>query len=184
MKIFALAFLLAIAAGAGSVSAQDTNNLNTLLGQFENKTNVMVIKGFADVGTIPLGQSEVRVRTRESQNVATGEKMYGLVVDWVHDGVHRRLLVDEDELDGLINAVNYLVSVDYNVTKQPGFEGNFRTRSGLQAIAHSERKEAAVLLFLQFDDALRVSMTSVQMQSFSKLLQQGRKDLETLKSGK
>lgn len=184
MKTLALALLLAMVAVSRSVHAEDTNNLNTFLGQFENKTNVMIIKGFGDVGTIPFNQGEVRVRSRESQNLATGQKMYGLVVEWGREGApHRRILLDDDEVEGLINAVNYLVTIDYKVTKQPGFEASFQTRAGLQAIARSERKEGAVFTLLQFDDSIRIPMTSVQMQLFSKLLQQGRKNLETLKAG-
>jgi hypothetical protein len=176
---------LAAACVSLSLAAQDTNDLKTVIGQFESRTDVLLVKGFATVGTIPLNQVELRVRSRETQDLATGEKVYGVSVEWGREEAqHRRILVDEDELNALVNAVNYLTAVNYDVTRQPGFEASFTTKAGLQVLAHSERKEGAVLTYLQFEDNARIPLTSVQIQQFGKLLEQARKELEVLKAGK
>ena len=88
MKTFYLAVGLAL--GVLSLSAraqnQDTNNLNTALGRFESRPDVLIGQGFGDVGNLPLGQAEVRVRACECRNLATGEKLSGLSVAWGENG--------------------------------------------------------------------------------------------------
>jgi hypothetical protein len=187
MKTSTLAVGLAF--GVLTVSAlaqtQDTNNLNTAIGRFECRTNVLIGQGFGDLGTIPFGQDEVRVRARESRNLATDEKVFGLSVAWGENGRWLRLLVDDDELDGLIDAVGRLAAIrGEEVTSLPGFEASFTTRAGLRVIAHSDRAEGAVLTYLQFEDFPRIPLSSVQIQQLGVLLQQGRKNLEALKAGK
>jgi hypothetical protein len=176
---------LAASTLAFSIAAQDTNDLKTVIGQFESKPDAIVVKGFGNVGSIPLNPGEVEIRTRESQIIGGTEKIYGLVVEWQQDNVqHRRILVDDDELDTFINAINYLLQINYNVTRQPAFEASFTTKAGLQVIVRSDRKAGTLLAWLQFEDAPRLALTSDQMQQFSNLLQQARKKIDALRDNK
>ena len=186
MKTFYLAVGLAL--GVLSLSAraqnQDTNNLNTALGRFESRPDALIGQGFGEVGNLPLGQAEVRVRACECRNLATGEKLYGLSVAWGENGRWLRLLVDDDELDGLMDAVNRLATIKgEDVTSLPGFEASFTTKAGLRVIAHSDRKDGTVLTYLQFEDSPRIPLSSIQIQQLGGLLQQGRKKLDALKAG-
>jgi hypothetical protein len=186
MKSFTLAVGLAL--GVLSLSAlaqnQDTNNLNTALGRFERQRDALIGQGFGDLGSIPFGQAELRVRACECRNLATGEKLYGLSVVWGENGRWLRLLVDDDELDGLMAAVNRLAAIKgEEVTSLPGFEASFTTKAGLRVIAHSDRADGAVLTYLQFEDSPRIPLSSVQLQQLDVLLRQGRKKLDALKAG-
>jgi uncharacterized protein YlbG (UPF0298 family) len=184
MKTSCLAVGLAFGVLALSATAQTTNNLNTALGRFESRLDVLVGQGFGDVGTVAFGQEEVRVRALESRNMATGDKIYGLSVDWGKNSRYLRLLVDDDELDGLIDSVTRLTAIKSgDVTSLPGFEANFTTKAGLRVTAHSDRREGTVLTYLQFADSPRISMSSIQIQQLGVLLQQGRKTLDALKAG-
>ena len=142
-------------------------------------------QGFGDIGTLPFGQAVVRVRTCESRNLATGEKLYGLSVAWGENGRFLRLLVDDDELDGLMDAVGRLATIrGEEVTSLPGFEASFTTKAGLRVIAHGDRLNGTVLTYLQFEDFPRIPLSSVQIQQLGGLLQLGRKNLDTLKVDK
>ena len=187
MKIFGL--VVGLALGVLTLSAraqnQDTNNLNTALGRFERRPDVLLGQGFGEIGALPLGQTEVRVRACESRNLATDEKVYGLSVVWGENGRFLRLLVDDDELDGLMDAVGRLATIrGEEVTSLPGFEASFTTKAGLRVVAHSDRAEGAVLTYLQFEDFPRIPLSSVQIQQLGVLLQQGRKNIDSLKTGK
>jgi hypothetical protein len=105
-------------------------------------------------------------------------------VAWGENGRWLRLLVDDDELDGLTDAVGRLATIKgEDVTSLPGFEASFSTKAGLRVIAHSDRANGAVLTYLQFEDSPRIPLSSVQIQQLGVLLQQGRKKLDALKAG-
>jgi len=186
MKTSTLAVGLALGVLTLSARAQnqDTNNLNTAIGRFESRPDALIGQGFGDIGSIPFGQAEVRVRACECRNLATDEKVYGLSVAWGENGRWLRLLVDDDELDGLMDAVNRLATIKgEDVTSLPGFEASFTTKAGLRVIAHSDRKDGTVLTYLQFEDSPRIPLSSIQIQQLGGLLQQGRKKLDALKAG-
>ena len=186
MKLSTLAIGLALGVLALSARAQNqhTNNLNTALGRFECQRDALIGQGFGDLGSIPFGQDEVRVRACECRNLATGEKVYGLSVAWGENGRWLRLLVDDDELDGLMEAAGRLATIKgEEVTTLPGFEASFTTKAGLRVIAHSDRADGAVPTFLQFEDSPRIPLSSVQLQQLDVLLRQGRKKLDALKAG-
>jgi hypothetical protein len=187
MKTSTLAIALAL--GVLSLSAraqnQNTNNLNTVIGRFESRPDALIGQGVGDIGTLPFGPAEVRVRACESRNLTTDEKVFGLSVAWGENGRWLRLLVDDDELDGLTDAVSRLSTIQgEDVTPLPGFEASFTTKAGLRVIAHSDRANGAVLTYLQFTDTPRISLSSIQIQQLGGLLQQGRKTLDALKAGK
>jgi hypothetical protein len=105
--LIALTFLV-----AGVAMAQDTNDLKTQLGWFETRTNVVIIKSYGPVGGIALGAQELSVRCKQTVDTSTGEKVYGLVIECEGNAAAERMLVDDDEVDSLINAVNYLAKIN------------------------------------------------------------------------
>ena len=187
MKAFTLVvgLVLGVLTLSATAQNQDTNNLATVLGQFESRPDVLLGQGFGDIGTLPFGPDEVRVRTCESRNLATDVKVFGLSVAWGENGRWLRLLVDDDELDGLMAAVDRLTTIKGDeVTSLPGFEARFTTKAGLRVIAHSDHLNGAVLTYLQFEDFPRIPLSSIQIQQLGVLLQQGRKNLDALKAAK
>ena len=187
MKAFTLVvgLVLGVLTLSATAQNQDTNNLATVLGRFESRPDVLLGQGFGDIGTLPFGPDEVRVRTCESRNLATDVKVFGLSVAWGENGRWLRLLVDDDELDGLTDAVGRLAVIkDEDVTSLPGFEARFTTKAGLRVIAHSDHLNGAVLTYLQFEDFPRIPLSSIQIQQLGVLLQQGRKNLDALKAAK
>jgi hypothetical protein len=186
MKRIEFLFILATLALARAAVAQDTNDLKTALGQFESRTGVVLVKGISQMGFIPLGTIQISVRCKETTDNTTGQKVFGLAVGVSDNGqsAEVRVLVDEDELSALINAVNDLKQMDSTVTALEGFEGTFSTKAGFRVIAHSDRKEGTVRFYLQFYDYPRVEVTPTQIGQFYNLLQQSRTTLVNLKAGK
>lgn len=166
-------------------SAQDTNSLRTNLGVLEAQTGVIIIKGFGSVGTIPIGADVIAVRTKESSDITSGLKAYGLAVQVEANSLPReRIYVDYDEIDSLLGAMDYLIKIKYDVTALPGFEASYTTKAGLRIIANSIRREGAVQHSLQYGDSPRIMLSSIQMTQLHDLIEQGRKNLDALKADK
>lgn len=170
---------------AWAAAAQDTNLIRTQIGLMEARTGVLIVKGAGQVGAIPLGADQLSVRCKETSVVNTGEKTWGLMMELEdNQNLPLRVLVDDDEVDSLINAVDYLMKINYDVTPLPGFEAIYTSKAGLRVIAHSDRREGAVHAYVQFGDYPRVPLSSVQMTQLYGLLGEARKNLAALKSGK
>lgn len=185
-----LFFLAAVCWFAGSATAQDTNSLRTKLGVFEARTNVVLVKGYGQVGSIAAGPVELSVRCKETTDIGSGQKVYGVVVELTANPLPReRILIDDDEVDSLLDAINYIIKSNYEVTDNkvtalPGFDASYTTKAGLQVLAHSLRRDGGLELYIQYGDDPRISLSSMQMTQFYGLMEQARKNLDALKSSK
>jgi hypothetical protein len=177
--------LAALGLLVATAPAQDTNALRTALGVFEAQTGAVIIEGAGPVGSIATGTREISVLSKESTDAATGSKALGLaIVITGNSQLREKILVDDDELDSLINGINYLIKINYDVTPLPGFEAVYTTKMGLRIIAESVRKEGGVQFFLQYDVHPSISLTSLQMTQLGDLLQQARRTIDSLKATK
>ncbi len=177
-------FLVSIAIGllAFGARAQDTNALKTEIGLFESQTGVIIIKGFGQVGSISTGGAVISVRAKESSSAATGHKDYGLALVIEANQWREVALVDYDELDTLLNSMDYFGKVTYNVTSLPGFEATFATKSGLTLIAHGDRQQGGIRTFLQYNDSPRIPLASDQWTQLVNLTGQAKARLDALRA--
>ena len=177
--------LAAIGSLAYAVAAQDTNFLKTEIGLFESRTGSVIIKGFAPIGSVVAGTDEIMVRIKETTDVSIGQKAYGLAIEIEGSPFPRdRIYIDDDEIDPLLNALNYLIKIKYDVTALPGFEASFTTKAGLRVMANSIRREGAIQHSLQYGERPRILLTSIQVTQLYGLIEQARKNLDAVKVGK
>ena len=185
MNTLKTVFVAAVCALAWTAMAQDTNLLRTQIGLFEARTGVVIVKGIGPVGAVPLNTAQLSIGYKQTKDLNTGEIAYGLIIEVEGNQFGREaIFVDDDEVDSLLNAVNYLAKINNDVTALPGFEASYATKAGLRIIAESIRKEGGVLNYLKFEDYPRIAMSPVQMTQFYNLLLQCRKNLDALKSGR
>lgn len=177
--------LVAIFAFAFAAYADDTNVLKTDIGVFEARTGVVIIKGFEPMGVVNGDSGAVSVACKESVDVASGKKIYGLAIGIEVASVSReRTFVDYEEIEALLQAINYLSHIDYDVTPMPSFEAIFTTKSGFRIIARSVRREGTVQTYVQYDDLPRVQLPSIQMKQFYDLVERAKKNLDALREAK
>lgn len=168
-----------------AATAQDSNSLCTAIGAFEAQADVILVKGFGNIGTVPLDAGTLLIRCKETQDLSTGTKLYGLALGLdMGQGGELRTLVDDDEVDSLLNAVDYLMKIKDTVTSLPGYEALFTTKAGFRVIAHSDRKEGGANTYVQFYDSPRLRISPVQMTQLYNLISIAKKNIEALKSGK
>jgi hypothetical protein len=180
-----LLLLAAICTFAFSAFADDTNVLKTDLGVFEARTGVVIIKGFEPMGVVNGDSGAVSVACKESTDVASGKKLYGIAIGIEVASVSReRTFVDYDEIEALLQAINYLNHIDYDATSMPSFEASFATKGGLRIIARSVRREGTVQTYVQYGDLPRVQLPSIQMKQFYELVERSKKNLDALRDAK
>ena len=124
---------------------QDTNICwpvpATRLEAFETNTDTVVIKATAPIGSVTGRSGTVAVRCREITDAGTGRRESGIIVDVAFgDQIVDSLMVDYDELDTLLDGLEYLGKVDWTVTSLPSFDAVFTTKGGFRAAAFGSRR--------------------------------------------
>jgi hypothetical protein len=177
--------LAAFCALVSSTLAQDTNSLKTDLGIFETQTGAVLIKGFSQIGTLTVGEDVIAVYCKESTDMTTGHKADGLAI--VISGnapPRRRILVDYDEIDSLLDSINYLNKISCDVTPLASFEASYSTKSGFKVVANSLRRQGSIQASLEYGDDLKILLTTDQMAQLYRLIEQAKKNLDALRSPK
>ena len=168
-----------------SVSAQDTNSLKTDLGVFEAQTGTVLVKGFGHIGSLTVGTDRITVSCKESTDITTGRKIDGLaILIQGNTSLRKRILVDYEEIDPLLEGINYLNKISYEITPLPGFEACFATKAGLMVVANSQRRQGLIQDSLEYGDDIRILLTPDQMTQFYRLLEQAKKSLDNLRNPK
>ena len=76
-----------------------------------------MVKGAGQVGSLAVDALTINVISKESLNVSTGHRQYGMAVEVVaNDQRAWKRVVDYDEMDSMLNGLNYLAKIDYKVT--------------------------------------------------------------------
>jgi len=179
--------LLTIASRAQGITII-TNAPKTRIEAFEAQTGTVIIKASGQTGTIALQAGVVSVICKESTDVTTGRKEYGIAVEVMENNRPKdTTIIDYDEIDPLLNAIGYIGKVNYTVTSLPGFDAVYTTRGGLRIATYSSRKRVGTLgtsLQSSTVNKVRVSLSPEQLAQFQSLLQQSKTTLDSLRAGK
>jgi hypothetical protein len=182
LALVTLSCILPLASHAQGWTTPGTNAPATEIENFELQPDVIIIKGYGEVGTVATGEGVVSVRCKESDNVTAGTKQYAIAVTFTANQAETGSIVDYDELDSLIHNLDFLSKISYSVTTMPSFDAGLTTRSGFRAAAHSERRQGGIELFLQFSSVVRVTLTPDQFAQFQSLIGQAKTSLDTIKN--
>ena len=110
---------------AFSVGAQTTNTPATIIENLEQQTGSVIIKGFSVVGSVAIGNATITVRNKVSRDVGHGRVAYGIAVFFSGGSADsgsqpdssipkKILVVDGDELDSLVNSMDYIEKITLN----------------------------------------------------------------------
>ena len=178
-------FALAFALPAFIAAAQETNALKTDLEKFEAQTNTLIVKAVGPVGSMAIGSAQISVRCKESNDLNHDRKIYGIAVEIAGEGLARQLaILDEEELEPLKNACDYLTRLTSDITSLPAFEAQFVTRTGLCLTAHCRRRQGNIQYQLQFGDGARVALNTENLMQLKNLVSQAQNSIGALKQAK
>ena len=166
--------------------AQDTNIPLTELETFEAQTGTVIVKGAGQTGSLMVGAVGITVLSKESLNVNTGQKAYGAAIEMTENNRRvRKTVIDYDEIDALLNGLDYLAKIDYKVTALPTFVAGYTTKAGFRVGAYTSQQRGAIQFFLQAcsaDNTTRILITPAQLAQFQSLIEQTRKSLDALRT--
>ena len=181
----AACFLAVIICAAIRAVAQDTNQPPTEFQCFMQQTNTIIVRGFTTTGTISLGNATVAINAQEGNDISHDLKKYAVTIvlaDAEQEGHHGiPYVVDYDELDSLIGAIDYLGKITSGVSQLSGFDATYTTKCGFRVIAHSERRQGITNTFIQFCDNPRIAASSEQLSQLHNLLSQAKATIDGIK---
>ena len=180
-----LSFFLIVLCGSLALAAraQDTTNvLKTEIENFEEQTGTVIVKGYGQGGSLTTAAGIISVRLKESIDVGHGSKLYGMAIELATGQRRDFLIVDYDEMDSLVNGLDYLSKITYDATALQSFDASFTTRSGLRIVAYSAVRQGGIRTYLQFGDAPRISLANDQIVQFENLIAQAKASLDALKN--
>lgn len=186
MNKFYVALIAVYCSFVFAVRAQDTTNApKTEIENFEAQTGMVIIKGFGQVGVVTTSTGVISVRCKESAGASSGRKEYGIAIEFTENNQPRKLaVVDYDEIDPLLNGIDYLGKITYDVTSLPGFEATYITKSGLRIIAYSSRRQGGIQRSLQFCDSPRILLASDQMAQLENLIGHAKNSVDALRAAR
>ncbi len=143
-----IAVLVVVAGGSlltNSLRAQETNPCvlvpATKLEAFDTNTDTVIIKATAPIGVVQAHGGSVAVRCREITDAGTGRRESGVLVDIGTAGpLEDTMLIDYDELDSLLDGLEYIGKLDWSVTALPSFSAAYATKGGFRAAAYGSRR--------------------------------------------
>jgi hypothetical protein len=186
--------IVAVAAGAmltTAVHGQDTNFcpmcVMTRLEAAQTNIGRITIKATTTVGSISARGGVLAVNCMEVKDVSTGHQEYGIAIS-VTDGDQSAdiALIDYEELDSLLGALDYINRVDWSVTALAGFDAFYTTKDGFRMAAFSSKRNGTIEFAVR---TLRYNLRPIlfardQVAQFRGLIQQAKGKLDSIQPGK
>jgi len=172
-----------------SVQAQETTNVflplpPTKLDAFATNIGSVVVKATAEIGTVPADTALIVVQCKEMRDNNVGRREYGISVELVFEHQRRLIkLVDYDELDSLLSALDYLNKVDWSVTTLNSFDAGYNSKSGLRVAGFSSKRSGFIEFAIR-DMATPTSpilISRAQLAQFKALVEQAKAKLDSIR---
>ena len=171
--------------------AQETNAClpfpATKLEAFETNTDTVIIKATAPIGTVSAHGGGVAVRCREITDAGTGHREIGIIIDIAFDAqLEGATLIDYDELDSLLDGLEYLGKLEWSVTSLPEFTAVYTTKGGFRADAHGSRSTGSIEFAVRNIRLItpRLKLSRDQLSQLRSLIEQAKTKLDSLHKAK
>ena len=189
-----IAIFAALISGALIITpacAQETNASlpfpATKLEAFETNVDTVVIRTTAPIGAVSSHNGGVAVRCREITDAGSGRRERGVVIDIAFDAqVDVSALIDYDELDSLMDGLEYLGKLEWSVTSLPDFSAVYTTKGGFRAEAHGSRRTGSIEFAVRsvHISAPRLPLSRDQLGQLRSLIDQAKAKLDSLRKEK
>jgi hypothetical protein len=186
-----LRFLPFLATGAlffATQSPAQTTNLPpaTTLEAVETSANQLVLKGSFLMGSVAVQQATITLICKEDDIINPSDnsrvKWYGCLFGIkINNQPLGRTLIDADEMDSLLKAVEYMKNVTWSVTPLPSFDLIYTTKAGLRFSVFSDNRESRIQFLVRNNYMDKgIFFTSDQIAQLYSLLQQTKAKLDDL----
>ena len=130
------------------IFAQDNNasksKTKTKLEQFSAKTGSIIIHGFEVIGSVA-GKygSSITISSEEFVDAATQHSEYGITIDITESQKNydrRTCYIDYDEIDSLVEGINYISNLNSTSTELSMFQADYKTKDDLRISVYNDNK--------------------------------------------
>ena len=179
--VVAVFLFLLLAAG---MRAEETNIYpKSQLEQYEERSGVVLIRGTDFVGSIPGRRGEVSVQVRETKDVTYNQRIYGVIVTVAQgEGAVNATYVDYDELQALIQNLDYVSKVNWSLTSLGHFDASYTTRAGLRVATYSSTRSGLIegAVTSQRLPRTRAALTTAQLDLLRNTLESAKAKIDEL----
>ena len=181
--------VLMIAAAAGSASAQrrwqrlppprdpQFYEPRNKLEDFDGRMETVLIKGRSWIGTVRAQNGSARVEATEIRDSSNNAQANGVVITINADGGppgEIRSLIDYDEIDALVKAIDSATKASESITKLTHFEVRYRTKGDFEIMVFKQLENNVIAaaieggffdrsrLYLSIDDMVKLRWMIVQ----------------------
>ena len=153
------------------------------LEELESQVETVLVKGHTHVGTLKLQGGSVRVEATEIRNAANSNRVTGVGITINPElTVETRSLIDYEEIDRLVKALDVLVKADDSITKLTHFEIRYRTRGDFEVMS-VKQINGGVLVAIEggFFERTRLFLTPDELTKLRWLIVQAKEKLDEIK---
>jgi hypothetical protein len=156
------------------------------LEDFDGRMETILIKGRSWVGTVRAQNGTARVEATEIRDPATSTRAAGVVVTVIADGGppgEIRSLIDYEEIDALVKAMDTALKAGETVTKLTHFEVRYRTRGDFEVMVFKQLSDNAVAAAIEggFFDRSRLYLTLDELTRLRWMMVQAKEKLDESK---
>lgn len=145
---------------------------------FASKSGVLIEKQFIEIGFVDLIELRVmKIKDLNSGAVANALRFEYQTTNQIFSQT-KLAIVDEDEIDALIDAVNTLITKVFTTEKEAYTEVTFQSRSGFVAGGYytiDKKKWISYLQLNKLDSKSTITISKDEFASFLDLLKQAKK---------
>jgi len=156
------------------------------LEDFEGRVQTLLIRGRHWIGTIRAQNGSARVEATEIRDSATSESASGAVITIMAEGGppgEIRSLIDYDEIDPLVKAMDAAAKAGDNVTRLSHFEVRYRTKGDLEIMVFKQLENNAVAAAIEggFFDRSRLYLSIDDLVKLRWMIAQAKEQLDQAK---
>src|SRR5438309_324023 len=156
------------------------------LEDFDGRMETILIKGRSWVGTVRAQNVTARVEATEIRDTATSMRAAGVVVTVMADGGPAgeiRALIDYEEIDALVKAMDTALKAGEAVTKLTHFEVRYRTRGDFEVMVFKQLSDNAIAAAIEggFFDRSRLYLTLDELTKLRWMIVQAKEKIDEIK---
>jgi hypothetical protein len=159
----------------------------TKLEALEMKYETVLIKGFTRITTVEI--SGIRIDAVEWRDTRNSARAAGIAIS-LREGAERpgerprenRALIDYDEIEPFINAIDTVSKVSETATKLTGFEARYKTLGDLELVVFRQTRSGnAVSITAGVCDKITTVLTLDELAKFRAMLAEAKMRLDEIK---
>ena len=156
------------------------------LEDFEGRVQTLLIRGRHWIGNIKVQNGSARVEATEIRDSTSAEAASGVVITIVADGGppgEIRSLIDYDEIDPLIKAMDAAAKAGDNITRLSHFEVRYRTKGDFEIMVFKQLENNVVAAAIEggFFDRSRLYLSIDDLVKLRWMIAQAKEQLDQAK---